>query len=100
MSNVHTMTKHRDIQAWVANRQGKPAVVRAHDSLGHPHARLVLRFDHPGRRRGVPEIDQGASPVSWAAWLAELDRQRLALRVAGDGDGALDYELVDRRALN
>jgi hypothetical protein len=38
--------------------------------------------------------------VSWAAWLAELDRQRLALRVVGDGDGALDYELVDRRSLN
>jgi hypothetical protein len=36
------------------------------------------------------------APCSWTAWLAELDRQNLALRIRDD-DG---YEFVDRRQLN
>jgi hypothetical protein len=37
-------------------------------------------------------------PVSWTAWLAELDRQQLALRVSENGE--TEYELVERRSLN
>jgi hypothetical protein len=33
--------------------------------------------------------------VSWTAWLAELDRQQLALRVVDE-----DFEFVDRKDLN
>jgi hypothetical protein len=37
------------------------------------------------------------SPCSWTAWLAELDRQQLALKV----DPAADkFELVERNAAN
>jgi hypothetical protein len=46
----------------------------------------------------MPQVDQGASPVSWAAWLAELDRQQLALRVSEDGE--TEYEFVERKTLN
>jgi hypothetical protein len=46
----------------------------------------------------MPATDQGASPVSWSAWLAELDRQQLALRVSEDGE--TDYEFVERKTLN
>jgi hypothetical protein len=92
------LTRHRDIQAWVAERHGQPAMVRAPNRFGEWRARLALRFERPVRPAGMPSIDQGASPVSWSAWLAELDRQQLALRVSEDG--ATDYEFVERKTLN
>jgi hypothetical protein len=46
----------------------------------------------------MPSVDQGATPVSWTAWLAELDRQQLALRVSPDSE--TDYEFVERKSLN
>ena len=98
MTHAHTLTRHRDIQAWVADRRGVPAMVRAPNSFGEMRARLALKFDHPGRSDGMPTVDQGASPVSWAAWLAELDRQQLVLRVS-DADET-GYELIERKSLN
>jgi len=92
------LTRHRDIQAWVARRRGMPAMVRAPNSFGEWRARLALKFSSPRRPEGMPHVDQGASPVSWSAWLAELDRQQLALRVSEDGENA--YELVERKPLN
>ena len=97
-THSHTLTLHRDIQAWVSERRGLPAMVRAHNRFGELRARLALKFNRPARPDGMPAVDQGASPVSWTAWLAELDRQQLALRVSEEGD--LDYELVERKTLN
>jgi hypothetical protein len=97
-THSHTLTRHRDIQAWVSERRGLPAMVRAHNRFGELRARLALKFNRPARPDGMPAVDQGASPVSWTAWLAELDRQQLALRVSEAGD--LDYELVERKTLN
>jgi hypothetical protein len=57
-----------------------------------------LRFERPARPTGMPAIDQGASPISWSAWLAELDRQQLALRVSENGE--TEYEFVERKTLN
>lgn len=99
MSNAHTLTRHRDIQAWVSDRQGMPAMVRGHNSFGELRSRLALRFRSVNKRPdGMPAVDQGAMPVSWTAWLAELDRQQLALRVSENGE--TEYELVERRSLN
>ena len=98
MTHAHTLTRHRDIQAWVADRHGMPAMISAHDKFGSMRSRLALRFDNRGRPQGMPTVDQGASPVSWAAWLAELDRQQLALRVSDEGE--TDYELIERKSLN
>lgn len=98
MTHAHTLTRHRDIQAWVAERRGQPAMVRGPNSFGEFRARLALRFGRVPRPEGMPEIDQGASPVSWAAWLAELDRQQLALRVSEDTEPG--YEFVARKTLN
>ena len=98
MTHAHTLTRHRDIQAWVADRHGMPAMVRAHNSFGEMHARLALRFDGSDRPQGMPRVDGNASPISWSAWLAELDRQQLALRVSPDGE--TDYEFVERKTLN
>ena len=98
MTQAHTLTRHRDIQAWVAQRHGLPAMVSTHDSHGEVRARLALRFGRLARPGAMPVVDQGASPVSWAAWLAELDRQQLALRVSASGEP--DYEFVERKTLN
>ena len=97
-THSHTLTRHRDIQAWVSERRGLPAMVRGHNRFGELRARLALKFNRPARPDGMPAVNQGASPVSWTAWLAELDRQQLALRVSEEGD--LDYELVERKTLN
>jgi hypothetical protein len=98
MTHAHTLTRHRDIQDWVSERHGLPALVRAPNSFGEMRSRLALKFGRPDRPESMPGVDQGASPVSWAAWLAELDRQQLALRVSEDG--ADDYEFVERKTLN
>jgi len=95
---THTLTRHRDIQNWVAGRQGLPAIRRVPDKFGTVRARLALNF--AGRRPApftTPTQDDGISPVSWAAWLAELDRQHLALRVSQDDQ---NYEFIERKDLN
>ncbi|MEO8759166.1 MAG: hypothetical protein ABI398_15600 [Devosia sp.] len=73
-------------------------MVRVHDNLGEMRSRLALRFERMGKPQGMPTVDQGAMPVSWNAWLAELDRQQLALRVS-DSDET-EYELIERKSLN
>lgn len=89
------LTRHGDIRAWVTRRHGLPAIARLRDEEGALHARLCLSFE---RRRRTPATrarsDDGMSPVSWSAWLAELDRQRLALRV-GPGETP-EFEFVRR----
>jgi hypothetical protein len=75
-----------------------PAMTRQHTEFGEFRAQLALKFGRPARPSGMPKVDQGASPISWSAWLAELDRQHLVLRVV-DGEEA-EYELIDRKSLN
>ena len=92
MSETHTLTRHSDIQSWVSDRRGIPAVTRVRNRFGEEKAKLLLRF---AQSRGL-SVDDGMSPCSWTAWFAELDRQQLALRVTPDGG----CELVSRSALN
>ena len=98
MTHAHTLTRHRDIQAWVTDRHGMPAIVRGHNRFGELRSRIAIRFRVIGKPEGMPGVDQGVMPVSWSAWLAELDRQQLALRVSEDGE--TDYELIERKSLN
>ncbi|WP_423065894.1 hypothetical protein [Devosia sp. CN2-171] len=95
--NVHTLIEHHDIQKWVTNQHGQPALARFADTTGRMHAKLAINFaHHRARPTATPSQDDGMAPCSWTAWLAELDRQNLALRIRDD-DG---YEFVDRRQLN
>ncbi|KFC68564.1 hypothetical protein FF80_01516 [Devosia sp. LC5] len=94
MTHIHTLTRHRDIQNWVSDRHGVPAIARVRNRFGEEHAQLKLSFQRPGWQGGPNE---GISPCSWTAWLAELDRQQLALKVDLTAD---DFELVDRRQSN
>ncbi len=93
---TQTLFRHKDIQRWVTRRSGHPAVRRIPGHDGMVRQRLALSFSRGTSKAGTPTLDDGISPVSWSAWLAELDRQHLALRV-GDAES---YELVERRELN
>ena len=98
--NTHTLTRHRDIRNWVSEHYGKPALRRIPNRFGQMESRLELTFSTPKARPqgGMPRVDDGLSPISWTAWLAELDRRQLALRVSDQQNP--DFELVERRELN
>ena len=97
--NTHTLIRHTDIQNWVSARRGQPAISRIRDRSGMMKSKLMLSFalEHATPTE-TPSQDDGMSPVSWTAWLAELDRQHLALRVSGEKRPS--YEFVERRELN
>ncbi|MDB5538296.1 MAG: hypothetical protein JWQ89_23 [Devosia sp.] len=94
--DTHTLIEHRDIQNWVKARMGQPAIRRVPDPTGRIRARLALNFARKEAPTETPSQDDGMSPCSWTAWLAELDRQNLALRVS---DKAA-FEFVERRGMN
>lgn len=99
MNITHTLTRHRDIQAWVAQHQGLPAISRMRNEFGELRARLALKFSKPKPAPfSTPTQDDGVSPCSWSAWLAELDRQHLALKVIDAKQPA--FEFVERKELN
>lgn len=94
MKPTHTLTRHHDIRKWVAERHGAPALRRVPDRFGGLSASLTLKLARsPQRPRLAPSQDDGITPCSWTAWLAELDRQNLALRVSDQGG----FEFIDRR---
>ncbi len=96
MTQIHTLTRHRDIQNWVTDRHGSPAIARVRNRFGELRSQLRLSFQRSEKKQ-VEALDDGMSPCSWTAWLAELDRQQLALKVDLQAD---DFELVERREIN
>lgn len=95
---TQTLIHHGDIQKWVAARKGQPAIRQVLDGSGQANASLELAFGHDRTVANTPSVDSGKSPCSWRAWLAELERQQLALKVS---DGATPiYELVPRGRQN
>ena len=99
MRDTQTLTRHADIQNWVSTRQGLPAIARVRDDHGDLRSRLCLSFEKSRKKPGATPIeDDGMSPCSWTAWLAELDRQQLALKVL-DAQGPA-FEFVERHNLN
>jgi len=97
MTQIHTLTRHRDIQNWVTDRQGIPAIVLVRNRFGEERAQLKLSFQKREKRQ-IESQDDGMSPCSWTAWLAELDRQQLALQVDATADD--DFALVERNQTN
>lgn len=92
MDDTHTLTRHRDIQNWVSDRKGIPAISRVRNRFGEQRSKLAIRFAHAEKPTDA-SVDDGLSPVAWSAWLAELDRQGLALRVGQQKE----FEFVERR---
>lgn len=96
MRDTHTLIRHKDIQNWVTTHRGMPALVRERDSLGSVKARLALSFQRSRLMpTETPSQDDGVSPCSWSAWLAELDRQHLALKIKDEK--RLEFEFITRR---
>lgn len=93
MTHAHMLTRHRDIQNWVNDRNGTPAIARVRNRFGEFRSQLKLRFE---KSYAEGALDAGMSPCSWTAWLAELDRQQLALKIEPTGN----CELVSRQAMN
>lgn len=91
-----TLTQHRDIQNWIADRKGRPAIRRVPDRSGEMRARLAIRFEHALGAPKAASVDDGMMPVSWNAWLAELDRQGLALKVSNQQQ----FEFVARKDMH
>jgi hypothetical protein len=98
MNTTHMLTRHRDIQNWVTDRKGLPAISRVRDDFGGMRARLLIRFGNRPTPGAGASLDDGMSPCSWTAWLAELDRQHLALKISSSDPSG--FELVDRKELN
>lgn len=99
MKDTQTLTRHADIQNWVSSRRGLPAIARTRDDHGDIRSRLCLSFEKARAIPGeAPCQDDGMSPCSWNAWLAELDRQQLALKIIDAKKPA--FEFVERRTLN
>ena len=96
MTQMHTLIRHRDIQNWVSDRHGIPAIARVRNRFGEERAQLKLSFEK-ARKAPHEGLDDGMSPCSWTAWLAELDRQHLALKVDPAAD---DFEFVERSQAN
>ena len=59
---------------------------------------LLIRFGNRPTPSAGASLDDGMSPCSWTAWLAELDRQHLALKISSSDPSG--FELVDRKELN
>jgi hypothetical protein len=97
---AQTLTRHRDIKTWVARYQGTPAIKREPNLHGRIEPRLALKFGRhrPSPAAQQPTVDDGLSPVSWTAWLAELDRRQLALRITDRRQPA--FEFVERGDFN
>jgi hypothetical protein len=87
------LTAHSAIQSWVADQNGCPAVARVRDHYGDEKAQLRLKFMRFGDEEA---LDGETSPCSWKAWLAELDRQQLALKIEPTGD----FSLVPRNTMH
>ena len=99
MHDSHTLTRHHDIRNWVSDRRGIPAIARIRDRFGEQRAQLRLSFERQRRNNADrAKTDDGMSPCSWTAWLAELDRQNLALKVSAGPEAS--FEFVDRREMN
>ncbi len=94
---TRTLTTHSAIRNWVESRKGHPALGLVRDRIGQLRPRLSLNFQHPELSDVSPSVDDGVSPCSWNAWLAELDRQNLALKVS---DTASGVEFVERGAMH
>ena len=93
MDNTHMLTKHRDIQNWVSDHQGIPAIAKVRDRMGAQRSKLAIRFANLETAPERKTVDDGLSPVAWSAWLAELDRQGLALKVGQ----RTEFEFVERQ---
>lgn len=98
---MKVLSKHADIRQWAIARAGNPAMEdRPTGLVGNPVLRIV--FDQYLLNSGESQYNDrpgGLDLVSWEEWLAELEKQGLALQVEDENPGFLDnyFEFVPAR---
>lgn len=94
------LTKAEDIRQWVEARGGYPIMLEMPDGT---RSRTLLQltfgqhFLNADENEG-PDRPSGYDLVSWEDWLAELEKQGLALKVSDDpaGGNEQEYMIVSR----
>jgi hypothetical protein len=89
-STTNKTTDHDEIQRWVSEHDGSPAIVGDTRSGGSG----VLRFDFPGGA-GPDELEH----VSWQEWFDVFEDKELALLYQvekADGSDSTFFKLVQR----
>ncbi|HET7717339.1 MAG TPA: hypothetical protein VFK86_17090 [Bauldia sp.] len=96
-----TLTKPDDIRRWAEARAGAPMSMDMPDGSGDTRTLLNITFGQHALNADEnegPDRLTGFELTSWEDWLAELDRQGLAIRVRDEQPGTLDneFEFVSR----
>jgi len=95
------LSSAQDIRQWAEARAGNPMMMDVPDVtatrtlLQLTFGQHALNSDH---NEGPDRLTGGFELVSWDDWLAELERQNLALKVNDEAPGVLDdtHEFVAR----
>jgi hypothetical protein len=100
---ARVLVDHVEIRQWAEARAGNPMMMDAVPDgthMGNPLLQITfgqhaLNADH---NEGPDPATGGQNLVGWDEWLAELDRQGLAIKVRDDQPGRLDndFEFVSR----
>jgi hypothetical protein len=96
-----TLTKHSDIREWAEGRSGYPMMEDVPDGTD-VRSLLEITFGQHALNADTnegPDRPGGFRLVGWDEWLAEFDRQKLALRVPDEEPGRTDndFEFVNRK---
>ena len=99
MSRV--LIKHEEIRQWAEGRAGSPMMMDVPDVTGTrtllqmTFGQHALNADH---NEGPDPLEEAYQLVGWDEWLAEFDRQNLAIRVRDEIPGVLDndFEFISR----
>jgi hypothetical protein len=97
------LTDRAEIRQWAGARNGSPMLMDVPSGTGS-RTLLQLTFGQHAlnaqNNEGPDRVGGGYQLVTWDDWLAELERQQLALKVNDDQPGRLDndFEFVSRKA--
>lgn len=96
------LTDHPEIRQWAEARNGSPMLMDVPSGTGS-RTLLQLTFGQHAlnaQNEGPDRAVGGYQLVTWDDWLAELERQQLALKVNDEQPGRLDneFEFVSRDA--
>ena len=86
----HVTTDHDEIERWVEERNGQPAIVKGTESAKS----ALLRIDYPGYSG-----EETLEPISWEEFFRIFDENNLALLYqehTADGGISRFSKLVDR----
>ena len=99
MSKV--ITAHDELRQWAEARGGNPMAMDVPDGTGESRTLLQITFGQHALNADEnegPDRIGGFDLIGWDDWIAELDKQGLAIRVRDEAPGQLDndFEFVAR----